>query len=47
MCEQVKRFKDKSHQTGLGSLLITQKEMEERVGRLGRQIGDLTRRSYA
>lgn len=29
------RFKDKSHQTGLGSLLITQKEMEEKDGKAG------------
>ena len=35
MCEQVKRFKDKSHQTGLGSLLITQKEMDETDGKAG------------
>lgn len=35
MCEQVKRFKDKSHQTGLGSLLITQKEMDEKDGKAG------------
>lgn len=39
VCEQVKRFKDKSHQTGLGSLLITQKEMEEK----GRKAGEADR----
>ena len=31
----MKRFKDKSHQTGLGSLLITQKEMDEKDGKAG------------
>ena len=41
VCEQVKKFKDKSHQTGLGSFLITQKEMEEKDGKAGKQIGDL------